>query len=154
VDFNLPQRFGITYIDADGARKTPVMIHRAIVGSIERFIGILIEHYAGKFPFWLAPTQIVVASVTDESAEYARKVARLLRDADYRVELDTENEKINYKIRQHSLMKVPAIVIIGKQEETKCTLSIRTLGSDKTETISIEQMLKYFKEIECKSRTK
>ena len=154
VDFNLPQRFGITYIDKDGSRNTPVMIHRAIVGSIERFIGILIEHYAGKFPFWLAPTQIVVASVTDESAEYARKVARLLRDADYRVELDTENEKINYKIRQHSLIKVPAIVIIGQKEETECTISVRTLGSDETETISIEQMLEYFKEIECKSRAK
>ena len=152
VDFNLPQRFGITYIDADGARKTPVMIHRAIVGSIERFIGILIEHYAGKFPFWLAPTQIVVASVTDESAEYARKVAQLLRDADYRVELDTENEKINYKIRHHFLMKVPAVVIIGKKEATECTLSIRMLGSDKTETISLDKMVKYFKELECKSK--
>ena len=152
VDFNLPQRFGITYIDADGARKTPVMIHRAIVGSIERFIGILIEHYAGKFPFWLAPTQIVVASVTDESAEYARKVAQLLRDADYRVELDTEKEKINYKIRHHFLMKVPAVVIIGKKEATECTLSIRMLGSDKTETISLDKMVKYFKELECKSK--
>ena len=153
VDFNLPQRFGIHYIDKDGERKTPVMIHRAIVGSIERFIGILIEHYAGKFPFWLAPTQIVVASVTDESAEYAQKIANFLDETGYRVELDTANEKINYKIRQHSLMKVPAIVIIGSKEVMEENISVRMLGSDKTETIPMDKMTEYFKEIECKSHT-
>ena len=153
VDFNLPQRFGIHYIDKDGERKTPVMIHRAIVGSIERFIGILIEHYAGKFPFWLAPTQIVVASVTDESAEYAQKIANFLDETGYRVELDTANEKINYKIRQHSLMKVPAIVIIGSKEVMEKNISVRMLGSDKTETIPMDKMTEYFKEIECKSHT-
>jgi len=153
VDFNLPQRFGIHYIDKDSERKTPVMIHRAIVGSIERFIGILIEHYAGKFPFWLAPTQIVVASVTDESAEYAQKIANFLDETGYRVELDTANEKINYKIRQHSLMKVPAIVIIGSKEVMEKNISVRMLGSDKTETIPMDKMTEYFKEIECKSHT-
>ena len=153
VDFNLPQRFGIHYIDKDGSRKTPVMIHRAIVGSIERFIGILIEHYAGKFPFWLAPTQVVVASVTDESIAYARQVHAMLTNAGFRAILDTENEKINYKIRAHSVKKIPAIIVIGNKEAEECTVSIRCLGSDDTKTMTLSEMLPYFEQLECQSQT-
>ena len=152
VDFNLPQRFGIHYIDRDGNKQTPVMIHRAIVGSIERFIGILIEHYAGKFPFWLAPTQIVVASVTDESIEYAQQVHTRLTNAGFRAILDTENEKINYKIRAHSVKKIPAIVIIGNNEANNRTLSIRRFGSKDTHTITLSEMLPYFEQLECQSQ--
>ncbi len=152
VDFNLPKRFGISYIDKDGSKQTPVMIHRAIVGSIERFIGILIEHYAGKFPFWLAPTQIVVASVTDESVEYARSVFDKLSEAGFRVTLDTANEKITYKIREHSVQKVPAIVIVGKKEVAENTISVRLLGSEKTEEVSLAQMKTYFKDLECQTQ--
>ena len=152
VDFNLPERFGIHYIDKNGERKTPVMIHRAIVGSIERFIGILIENYAGKFPFWLAPTQIAIASVTDESIEYAKKVADLLADSDFRVLLDTENEKINYKIRAHSVKKIPAIVILGKKEMEENTISIRSLGSNETKTIPLSEAVTYFQKFEKESK--
>lgn len=148
VDFNLPERFGIHYIDKDGNKQTPVMIHRAIVGSIERFIGILIENYAGKFPFWLAPTQIAIASVTDESAQYAQKVSELLRDAEFRVILDVENEKINYKIRAHSVKKIPAILILGKKEMEENSISIRLLGSNDTQTIKLEKAVEYFKNLE------
>ena len=152
VDFNLPERFGIHYIDKNGERKTPVMIHRAIVGSIERFIGILIENYAGKFPFWLAPTQIAIASVTDESIEYAKKVADLLADSDFRVLLDTENEKINYKIRAHSVKKIPAIVILGKKEMEENTISIRSLGSNETKTIPLSEVVTYFQKFEKEAK--
>ena len=152
VDFNLPERFGIHYIDKDGNRQTPVMIHRAIVGSIERFIGILIENYAGKFPFWLSPTQIAVASVTDESADYAKKVSELLKDSDFRVILDTENEKINYKIRAHSVKKIPAIVILGKKEMDEGTISIRMLGSNETKTILLSKAVEFFKQLESESK--
>ena len=152
VDFNLPQCFGISYIDKDGSKKTPVMIHRAIVGSIERFIGILIEHYAGKFPFWLAPTQIAVASVTDESIEYASNVFEELTNAGFRVMLDTANEKITYKVREHSVKKVPVIVIIGKKEVAENKLSIRLLGSEKTEEVALSQMTTYFKSLECQTQ--
>ena len=153
VDFNLPQRFGIYYIDKDGNRKTPVMLHRAIVGSIERFIGILIEQYAGKFPFWIAPIQIVVASITDESVEYSKTIYSALTKAGFRVKLDTANEKITYKIREHSVKKVPAIVIVGKQEATYQTISIRQIGSERTETVEKAVMIKYFKDLECQSKS-
>ena len=106
VDFNLPERFGAFYIDADGSKKTPVMVHRAICGSMERFIGILIEHYAGNFPLWLAPIQAVVTTITSEGDEYAKVVAAAARRAGLRVEIDLRNEKINYKVREHSLAKI------------------------------------------------
>lgn len=152
VDFNLPERFGIHYIDSDGERKVPVMIHRAIVGSIERFIGILIENYAGKFPFWLSPVQIAVASVTDESVPYTKKVASILSDADFRVILDTDNEKINYKIRAHSVKKIPAILILGKRESEEGTVSVRFLGSTETKTIPLDGVVEYFRDLECQSK--
>ena len=116
VDFNLPERFGAFYIDADGSKKAPVMVHRAICGSMERFIGILIEHFAGNFPLWLAPTQVVVTTITSEGDEYAKVVAAAARRAGLRVEIDLRNEKINYKVREHSLAKIPALLVVGKKE--------------------------------------
>src|ERR1700690_2914154 len=130
VDFNLPERFGAFYIDADGSKKAPVMVHRAICGSMERFIGILIEHYAGNFPLWLAPVQAVVTTITSEGDEYARVVAAAARRVGLRVELDLRNEKINYKVREHSLAKIPALLVVGKREAETHSVSIRRLGSD------------------------
>ncbi len=130
VDFNLPERFGAFYIDADGSKKVPVMVHRAICGSMERFIGILIEHYAGNFPLWLAPIQAVVTTITSEGDEYAEVVAAAARRAGLRVELDLRNEKINYKVREHSLAKIPALLVVGKKEAETHSVSVRRLGSD------------------------
>jgi threonyl-tRNA synthetase len=129
VDFNLPERFGAFYIDADGAKKTPVMVHRAICGSMERFAGILIEHYAGHFPLWLAPVQVVVATITSEADGYARELASAARRAGLRVATDLRNEKINYKVREHSLAKVPVLLVLGRKEAAERTVSIRRLGS-------------------------
>src|SRR3989440_7642467 len=130
VDFNLPERFGAFYIDADGSKKVPVMVHRAICGSMERFIGILIEHYAGNFPLWLAPVQAVVTTITSEGDEYAKVVAAAARRAGLRVDIDLRNEKINYKVREHSLAKIPALLVVGKKEAETHSVSIRRLGSD------------------------
>jgi threonyl-tRNA synthetase len=130
VDFNLPERFGAFYIDADGSKKVPVMVHRAICGSMERFLGILIEHYAGNFPLWLAPTHAVVATITSEADQYAQSVAAAARRAGLRVEIDLRNEKINYKVREHSLAKIPALLVVGKKEAETHTVSVRRLGSD------------------------
>jgi len=129
VDFNLPERFGAFYIGADGEKHHPVMIHRAIFGSLERFTGILIEHFAGHFPLWLAPVQAVVTTITSEADGYAAEVAAALRDAGLRIELDLRNEKINYKVREHSLTKVPALVVVGKREAEERGVSVRRLGS-------------------------
>ncbi len=129
VDFNLPERFGAFYVDADGSKKEPVMIHRAICGSMERFLGILIENYAGHFPLWLAPTQIVVTTITSEADDYASQVWQKLRKAGFRAEVDLRNEKINYKVREHSLAKVPVILVCGKREAEEGTVAVRRLGS-------------------------
>ncbi len=130
VDLNLPERFGAFYIDADGSKKTPIMVHRAICGSMERFIGILIEHFAGSFPLWLAPIQAVVTTITSEGDEYAKVVAAAARRAGLRVEIDLRNEKINYKVREHSLAKIPALLVVGKKEAETHSVSIRRLGSE------------------------
>src|SRR5512138_96127 len=130
VDFNLPERFGAFYIDADGSKKPPVMVHRAICGSMERFIGILIEHYAGNFPLWLSPVQVVVTTITSEADEYAKQVVEEARRAGLRVEIDLRNEKINYKVREHSLAKIPALLVVGKKEAETHSVSVRRLGSD------------------------
>ena len=114
--------------DADGNKHRPVMLHRALLGSFERFIGILIENYSGKLPFWLAPRQIVVATIVSEADEYAREVAGALRKAGLRAEADTRNEKINFKVREHSLAKVPVIFAVGAKELSNGTVSIRKLG--------------------------
>jgi threonyl-tRNA synthetase len=130
VDFNLPERFGAFYIDADGSKKTPVMVHRAICGSMERFLGILIEHHAGHFPLWLAPVQAVVATITSDADDYAREVVAAARVRGLRVADDLRNEKINYKVREHSLAKVPALLVVGRKEATERTVSVRRLGSE------------------------
>src|SRR5881628_1656876 len=141
VDFNLPERFGAFYIDGDGARKPPVMVHRAICGSMERFTGILIEHFAGHFPLWLAPVQVVVATITGEADPYARDVIRTLERAGLRVEIDLRNEKINYKVREHSLAKIPALLVVGKKEAESHSVSIRRLGSEGQTVLPTDQAL-------------
>ena len=142
VDFNLPERFGAFYVDADGQKKTPVMVHRAICGSMERFTGILIEHFAGHFPLWLAPVQVVVATITSEGDEYAMEVVRAAEAAGLRVEADLRNEKINYKVREHSLVKVPVLLVVGRKEAAERTVSIRRLGSPNQTTMTLDEALK------------
>lgn len=142
VDFNLPERFGAFYVDADGQKKTPVMVHRAICGSMERFTGILIEHFAGHFPLWLAPVQAVVATITSEGDEYAMEVVRAADAAGLRVEADLRNEKINYKVREHSLVKVPVLLVVGRKEAAERTVSIRRLGSPNQQTMTLDEALK------------
>jgi threonyl-tRNA synthetase len=129
VDFNLPGRFGAFYIGADSEKKTPVMIHRAMFGSLERFTGILIEHYAGHLPLWLSPLQIVVCTITQDADDYAYEVAAEARNVGLAVDLDLRNEKITYKVREHSLAKVPVLLVVGKKEAAEQTVSIRRLGS-------------------------
>jgi threonyl-tRNA synthetase len=141
VDFNLPERFGAFYIDADGSKKVPVMVHRAICGSMERFIGILIEHFAGNFPLWLAPVQAVVTTITSEGDEYAKVVASAARRAGLRVEIDLRNEKINYKVREHSLAKIPALLVVGKKEAESHSVSIRRLGSDRQNVMPTDEAI-------------
>jgi threonyl-tRNA synthetase len=141
VDFNLPERFGAFYIDADGSKKAPVMVHRAICGSMERFIGILIEHFAGSFPLWLSPVQVVVTTITSEGDEYAKVVAAAVRRAGLRVDIDLRNEKINYKVREHSLAKIPALLVVGKKEAETGQVSVRRLGSDGQKVMSLEEAL-------------
>ena len=141
VDFNLPERFGAFYVDADGQKKTPVMIHRAICGSMERFTGILIEHFAGHFPLWLAPTQVVVATITSDADDYAAEVVAALKAAGLRAELDLRNEKINLKVREHSLAKVPVLLVAGKKEAAERTLSIRRLGSNAQSSGSLDEVV-------------
>ena len=142
VDLNLPGRLGASYVEKDGSKKVPVMLHRALFGSLERFIGILIEHYAGKLPFWLSPTQAVVLPISEENNDYAKKLFEDLFKEGIKCEVDLKNQKINYKIREHSLLKVPMLLICGKKEEENNTVTIRKLGSEKQETIKKEKLLK------------
>ncbi|MEM9899579.1 MAG: threonine--tRNA ligase, partial [Pseudomonadota bacterium] len=139
VDFNLPERFDATYIGEDGEKHRPVMLHRALFGSLERFTGILIEHYAGKFPLWLAPTHAVVATITSEADGYAQDVAMTLRNAGLRVETDLRNEKINYKVREHSLAKVPIIAVVGAREAEEKKVSIRRLGEKHQKVLPLNE---------------
>ncbi len=141
VDFNLPERFDIAYIAADGKKHRPVMLHRAIFGSLERFIGILIEHYAGKLPLWLAPVQAIVAPITNDVNEYAIKVAAALRGVGCKVELDLDADKINYKIRKHSLVKIPLMIVLGKKEAESGTVSLRRLGSEEQEVLALNEFI-------------
>ena len=139
VDFNLPERFGAFYIGVDGEKHVPVMIHRAICGSMERFLGILIEHFAGHFPLWLAPTQIVVATITSEGDSYAIEVRDRLRKAGLRADADIRNEKINYKVREHSVLKVPVILVVGKREMEEGAVNIRRLGSQNQTPMKLDE---------------
>ena len=142
VDLNLPLRLGASYIASDGTKKVPVMLHRALFGSLERFIGILIEHYAGKLPLWLAPLQVVVLPIAPEFDNYAKKIYEQFTKAGINAEVDLKNQKINYKIREHSLSKVPLLLICGGKEMKESSVTIRTLGSQKQETISLDQAIK------------
>src|SRR5471032_865466 len=137
VDFVLPERLGAAYVAEDGSRKRPVMLHRAIFGSFERMIGVLIEHYAGRFPLWLAPTQAVVVTVVNDADSYANEVAAKLRAAGMRVDVDLRNEKINYKVREHSLAHVPLILAVGRRDMENQTIAVRRLGSDKQEVLEL-----------------
>jgi threonyl-tRNA synthetase len=141
VDFNLPERFGAFYIGADGEKKQPVMVHRAICGSMERFLGILIESYAGHFPLWLAPEQIVVCTITNEADDYAHQVVDAAFAAGLRARADLRNEKISYKVREHSLAKVPVIIAVGKREGAERTVSIRRLGSQQQTTMTLDEAI-------------
>ena len=142
VDFNLPGRFDSTYIGEDGAKHTPVLLHRAALGSFERFIGILLENYEGKLPLWLAPTQTVIAAITDDANEYANELNENLISKGIRTELDVRNEQISYKVREHSLQKVPYIIAVGKKEITDKTVSVRKLGTDKNAVMSADVFIK------------
>ena len=140
VDPNLPERLGASYIGEDGNKHRPYMLHRAVLGSFERFIGILIENSAGKLPFWLAPRQVVVASIVSEADDYVAEVVEALTKAGVRAEADIRNEKINYKVREHSLGKVPAILAIGRQEVEDRTVTLRRLGEKATQVISLDEV--------------
>jgi threonyl-tRNA synthetase len=139
VDFVLPERLDASYIGEDSQRHRPVMLHRAILGTFERFIGILIEQYAGKFPLWLAPVQAVVATITSDAEAYARDVHARLSAAGLRAELDLRNEKINYKVREHSLAKVPLMLVVGRREAEEGTVSLRRLGGERQETVALDE---------------
>ena len=143
VDLNLPNRLGATFVDKDGTKKVPVMLHRALFGSLERFIGILIENYAGKLPFWLSPSQAVVCTIAEENNEYVKKLFEDLFKEGIKCEVDLRNEKINYKVREHSIAKVPVIIVCGKEEVSKNTVTIRRLGSEKQEKMKREDLIKH-----------
>jgi threonyl-tRNA synthetase len=142
ADFNLPNRLDAEFVGEDGAKHRPVMLHRAILGSFERFIGILLENYAGKLPFWLAPRQVVVAAIVSDADAYVQDIVGQLRRLGVRAEADVRNEKINYKVREHSVGKVPVILAIGMKEVEHKTVSVRRLGDQSTETISLDEALK------------
>ncbi len=137
LDFNMPGRLGASYVGEDGGRHVPVMLHRAILGSIERFIGILIEHYAGRFPLWLAPVQMVVTSITSDAAEYAAEVARACAAAGMRATVDISNEKIAYKVREHSLAKIPVMLVVGRREAANRSVAMRRLGGKEQEVLAL-----------------
>ena len=140
VDMNLPERFDASYVGEDGEKHRPVMLHRALFGSLERFTGILIEHYAGKLPFWLAPLQVVVATITSDADDYAKTVAAKLKKAGLKVETDLRNEKINYKVREHSHAKVPAMAVVGKREAEEGTVALRRLGGKNQEVLALDAL--------------
>ncbi len=144
VDLNLPGRLGASYVDKDGNKKVPVMLHRALFGSLERFIGILIEHYAGKLPFWITPLQAVVIPISNDFDDYAKKVYQQLKKLGLSAEVDLKNHNLNYKIRDHSLTKVPLLLICGKKEVDTNTVTIRRLDSNKQENMEITSFLKKY----------
>jgi threonyl-tRNA synthetase len=142
VDFNLPERFEAFYIAADGSKQTPVMIHRAICGSMERFLGVVLEHYAGHLPLWLSPIQAMVTTITSDADAYASEVLAAARGVGLRADIDLRNEKINYKVREHSLAKIPVLLVAGKKEAAERTVSIRRLGSEAQKVMGLDEALK------------
>ena len=148
LDFNLPVRLGAEFVDEDNTRKPPVMLHRAILGSMERFIGILIEHYAGNFPTWLAPVQAVVMNITDAQADYAAQVTQALKKQGFRVVSDLRNEKITYKIREHSMQRVPFQVVVGEKERQENKLAIRKRGGEDLGQMDLQAFVARLRESE------
>jgi threonyl-tRNA synthetase len=146
LDFNMPGRLGAAYVGEDGGRHTPVMLHRAILGSMERFIAILIEHYAGRFPLWLAPVQLVIATITSEAADYAGEVAQACAAAGLRCASDTGNEKIGYKVREHTLAKVPVLLVVGRREAANRSVALRRLGGNEQEVLALGEAVARLKE--------
>lgn len=147
-DFNLPQRFGLEYVAEDGSRKQPVMVHRALFGSVERFFGVLIEHYAGAFPVWLAPVQVAIIPISEKHVEYGEQVARQLKDAGVRVHLDDRNEKMNAKVREHTIQKVPFLLVVGEKEAEAGTVNVRVRGQQQPEgTIPAAQFVERIKKL-------
>ncbi|MHB1372542.1 MAG: threonine--tRNA ligase [Thauera sp.] len=154
LDFNLPVRLGAEYVDEDNTKKVPVMLHRAILGSLERFIGILIEHHAGAMPLWLAPVQAVVMNISEGQAEYAAEAAATLRKAGFRVEADLRNEKINYKIREHSVQKLPYQIVIGEKEKAAGLVAVRARGGQDLGQMSLDSLIeRWRREVEAKAGT-
>ena len=146
-DFNLPARFGLEYVGEDGQRHQPVMVHRALYGSVERFFGVLIEHYAGAFPVWLSPVQVVMVPIAERHTEYANKVAAQLREIGVRVDVDARNEKMNAKIREHAMQKVPFMLVVGDKEGEANQVNVRTRGHEKTETIATSEFVSRVKKL-------
>jgi threonyl-tRNA synthetase len=141
VDFVLPERLDASYVGEDGQKHRPVMLHRAILGSFERFLGVLIEHFAGRLPLWLAPVQVTIATITSDADDYARQILKDCAAAGLRAELDIRNEKINYKVREHSLAKVPALFVVGKREATEGTVALRRLGGKDQEVLALDDAI-------------
>jgi threonyl-tRNA synthetase len=146
VDFQMPERFDVNYIGKDGKQHKAIIIHRAIYGSLERFIGILVEHYQGKFPLWLSPVQVRVLPISDENLGYARKVLEILKENEIRAEMDEENRTIEYKIREAQLQKIPLMVIVGKKEEQSNTIAVREREGKVTYGVKLEDLINKIKE--------
>jgi threonyl-tRNA synthetase len=146
-DFNLPQRFGLEYVAEDGSRKQPVMVHRALYGSVERFFGVLIEHYAGAFPVWLSPVQAVMIPISERHADYANKVASQLKEVGVRVHVDSRNEKMNAKIREHAMQKVPFLLVVGDKEAEAGKVNVRTRGKEKTEDMPAAEFVEKIRKL-------
>jgi threonyl-tRNA synthetase len=154
VDFSMPGRLGAEYVSADDARKVPVMLHRAILGSLERFIGILIENFSGALPLWLAPVQAVVLNISEKQAEYAADVAQKLHQAGFRAESDLRNEKITYKIREHSLNRLPYQLVVGDKEKADGLVAVRTRGGQDLGQMSIDDLIRHLQnEVAARSGT-
>ena len=150
VDFSMPELLGASYIDEDSSKKAPVMLHRAIVGSMERFIGILIENYTGSYPVWLAPIQAIVLSISENQIEYSKKVSNILQNQGFRVEHDLRNETIGLKIRDHAMQHVPYQVILGAREQDENTVTVRTRGGEDLGSMTLDDLTKSLKDdIDC-----
>ena len=150
LDFSMPERLGAHYIAEDNSKKTPVMLHRAILGSLERFIGILIEHYAGSLPVWLSPVQAIVMNITDKQAEYTEKFAESLQNKGFRVDLDLRNEKIGFKIREHTLQRIPYLLVVGDREMENHSVAVRSRSGEDLGTMTLDEFAEHLRTDEAK----
>jgi threonyl-tRNA synthetase len=142
---NLPERFDISYVAEDGNRHRPVMLHRALFGSLERFLGILVEHYEGKFPVWLAPVQAVVMNITDKQAPYVEKVGKMLKNQGIRAICDLRNEKVGFKIREHTLQRIPYMLVVGDREVDEECVAVRSLGGEDLGFLAVDKFVELVK---------